>query len=138
VAAMQMIRLSRLTGDYELEEKVQQLFDVFSEELTSYPTGHTLLLQNFLITQMAMKEVIVLSPDKNYDGLLRDLQKEFHPEITYLISSDQAQLAETAPFTKDYQILDSKTTIYVCENFVCNKPTNDLAGALQLMNKKDR
>ncbi|MCM3727522.1 thioredoxin domain-containing protein [Neobacillus cucumis] len=138
VAAMQMIRLSRLTGDYELEEKVQKLYDVFSEDLTSYPTGHTLLLQSYLITQMAMKEVIVLSRDKNYDDLLRELQQEFHPEITYLISSDQTELAEAAPFTKDYQILDSKTTIYVCENFVCNKPTNDLDGALQLINKKDR
>ncbi|MBT2658086.1 thioredoxin domain-containing protein [Bacillus sp. ISL-18] len=138
VAALQMIRLARLTGDYELEEKVQKLFNVFSDELTRYPTGHTLLLQSYLLTQMGMKEVIVLSSGNDYDELIKELQTGFYPEVTYLVSSNQAQLAEEAPFTKDYQMVDSKTTIYVCENFVCNQPTNDVDDALSLIKKKDR
>jgi uncharacterized protein YyaL (SSP411 family) len=138
VAAMQLIKLARLTGDYEIEEMVQQLFDTFADELIQYPAGHTLLLQSYLQTQIDMKEVIVLSPNQESQKLLDELQKEFHPEITYLIGDDREKLTEIAPFTMDYQAKKDKTTVYVCKNFVCNKPTTDIGEAINLINNKDR
>ena len=133
VAAMQMIRLARLTGNFQLEEKVQQLFNTFSVELTQYPAGQTFLLQSYLLTQMGMKEVIVLERDERSSTLVKELQQGFHPEITYLISSDRGKLAEIAPFTKEYQTINEQTTIYVCENFVCNKPTTDINEAIKMI-----
>jgi uncharacterized protein len=52
VAAMGMLRLARLTGEYQLEEKVQQLFDANARQLSQYPEGHAFLLQTYLMTQM--------------------------------------------------------------------------------------
>ncbi|MFL6556257.1 MAG: hypothetical protein ACJ8MO_09095, partial [Bacillus sp. (in: firmicutes)] len=127
-----------LSGDYELEEKVQKLFNAFSGELNQYPTGHTLLLQSYLLTQMGMKEVIVLSPNQESKKLLDELQIEFHPEITYLIGNDREKLAEIASFTNDYESFKDKTTVYICENFVCNKPTTVMEEAIRLLNNKDR
>lgn len=138
IAALQMVRLARLTGDFELEEKVQQIFDTFALELTRYPAGHTVLLQSYLLTQMGMKEVIVLAAPGESGKLLEELQREFHPEITFLISDSHDKLAETAPFTKDYHTIKDKTTVYVCENFVCSKPTTDIEEAITLINNKDR
>ena len=37
VAAMGMLLLARLTGEYQLEEKVQELFDANAKELNQYP-----------------------------------------------------------------------------------------------------
>jgi uncharacterized protein len=45
VAAMNLSRLAQLTGDFELEEKVQQLFNAFASELKRYSAGQTYLLQ---------------------------------------------------------------------------------------------
>ncbi|XJZ25762.1 thioredoxin domain-containing protein [Bacillota bacterium Lsc_1132] len=136
VAAMQMIRLARLTGDYKLEETVQKLFKASVVQLNRYPEGHSFLLQTFLLTQMGMKEVIVLrakSDNEKIKMLLKELQEEFHPALTYLIGENQEALAEIAPFTKDYQPIGKETTVYVCENFVCNQPTVNLQEAIDLI-----
>lgn len=135
VAALQMIRLARLTGDFGLEEKVQELFNAFSNELKRYSAGHTFLLQAYLLTQMGMKEVVVINQNNESQKFLKELQKEFHPEITYLVSSGDEKLDEIAPFAKDYHPLADQTTIYVCENFVCNKPTTDIEEAINLLTK---
>ena len=138
VAAMQMLRLARLTGEYQLEEKVQQLFDANAKQLTQYPEGHTFLLQTYLMTQMGMKEVIVLK-SKNEEiaqPLIKELQIGFHPEVTFLVSDDQEKLSQLAPYTKDYHSIEDATTVYVCENFVCNKPTTDINEAIELIRKK--
>ncbi|WP_462413484.1 thioredoxin domain-containing protein [Neobacillus sp. Marseille-QA0830] len=134
VAALQILRLSRLTGDFELEEKVQRIFQAFDEDLTLYPTGHTFLLQSYLLTQMGMKEVVVLNAS-GAGALVSALQQDFYPEITFLIGDEQEKLAAIAPFTKDYHPIDVLPTVYVCENFVCSQPLTDVAKALDLINK---
>lgn len=80
-----------------------------------------------------MKEVIVLNKSGKSQILLKELQKEFHPEITYLVSANLQKIGKIAPFTKEYQPIEDKTTIYICENFVCNKPTTDITKALGLL-----
>ena len=90
------------------------------------------------MTQMGMKEVIVLNAknDDKVSILMKELQTEFHPEITFLVSDDQEKLVKLAPFTKDYQPIEQATTVYVCENFVCNKPTTNMDEAIELIRKK--
>jgi uncharacterized protein YyaL (SSP411 family) len=34
--------------------------------------------------------------------------------------------AELAPFTKDQNQMDGKSTVYICRNFACEKPINSL------------
>jgi uncharacterized protein YyaL (SSP411 family) len=138
VAAMGMLRLARLAGEFQLEEKVQQLFDANAWQLTHYPEGHAFLLQTYLMTQIGMKEVIVLKEKSanNIQPLLQELQAEFHPEVTFLVSDDIEKLAQQAAFTKDYHKIDEETTIYVCENFVCNQPTTNIEEAIKLISKK--
>ena len=38
-----------------------------------------------------------------------------------------SRMAEIAPFTENLEMMDGKTTIYVCRNFICEKPVNTLA-----------
>jgi uncharacterized protein YyaL (SSP411 family) len=138
VAAMGMLRLARLTGDFQLEEKVQQLFDANAWELTQYPEGHAFLLQTYLMSQIGMKEVIVLKEKNasNIKPLIQELRTGFHPEVTFLVSDDIEKLARQATFTKDYHKIGQETTIYVCENFVCNQPTTNIEEAIELISKK--
>ncbi|WP_455675580.1 thioredoxin domain-containing protein, partial [Pradoshia sp.] len=121
VAALQLVRLGRLTGDYKLEEKVEELFKVSGADVSHYPMGHTYMLMAYLTTQMKMKEAIVFGKDYKEDVFLAYLQKEFHPEVTYLAGTDASVLQDAAPFTADYRVLGERT-YYICENFVCHAP----------------
>ena len=48
VAALQLLRLARLTGELEYEEKADSIFKAFSDQIQMYPFGHTYMLQAFL------------------------------------------------------------------------------------------
>ena len=45
VAAMNLLRLAALTGDYSMEEKAQELFLAFGGEVWENPPGYGYLLQ---------------------------------------------------------------------------------------------
>lgn len=137
VAALQMLRLARMTGEYALEEKVQQLFKASSRQLAQYPEGHAFLLQGYLLTQMKMKEIIVVKGNEDLNELIKELQEEFHPEMTYLISDDIRKFSQIAPFTADYKQKCDKTTVYICENFICNQPTTDLIEVMKIIRNRN-
>lgn len=133
VAALQLLRLARLSGDSQLEQKVGELMEAFSASIKSYPTAHTYLLQAHLTMNMKMKEVVVLTKEES--AFVKSLQHSFYPEVTYLVSGESESLASIAPFTAGYKKMDNRSTYYVCENFACRQPTTDVGQAEQYMNE---
>ena len=135
VAALQLLRLARLTQDSKMEERVHELIDSFAELIAEQPIGYTYLLQTVLLFLTKMKEVVVIpsGPVGDYRTFVRTLQQGHFPEVTLLVGHDRKELAEIAPFTKEYVKLDNRTNIYVCENFACNQPTDDIETALEMI-----
>lgn len=140
VAACQLLRLAKLTGDFTLEEKVQQIFRVFSKDIHDYPNGHAMMLQSVMLSQQAMKEIVIVMDDETKEvvDFIQHIQENFHPEISLMAvkRNEQAKLSEIAPFIEDYAMINEKPTIYVCENFQCNQPTNHFQTAMDLLFKK--
>lgn len=131
VAAAQFLRLSKLTGRTEWEDRVADMFRVFAEEASHYPSGYCYFMQSLLLTQMQGTEIVVLGDenDEKYKRLTGALKRGFFPEISCLATDDPEKLVETAPFTKNFK-MGNETTIYVCENFSCQRPTSDVAHVL--------
>ena len=134
VATLQILRLARLTGEYSLEEKVERVFNVFGDDVIHYPMGHTYMLMAYITTQMKMKEVIVLGSTDSENKVVANLQKEFHPQLTYLVNEEPASFTDIADFAADYSIVDHQTTYYICENFICHRPVTDENEAIELLN----
>lgn len=136
VAALQLLRLSKLTGETEYDKKVAELFKLFADEATHYPSGYCYFLQSLLMTQMPDKEVIVLGEKRSesYNRIVDSLQRAFLPEVTYLISEKPEELLQVASFTESFKA-ENETIVYVCENFSCQRPTTDIDDVLsQLKN----
>lgn len=136
-ALLNLIRLAKITGDFSYEEKVEKTLSAFGKEINEYPTGHTLMLQSVLLTRNKMKEVVVLlneeESNEELTELIQKLQQGFYPEIT-LLAGKKEELERVAAYTKDYMLQNEKSTIFVCENFQCNQPTNDIVTALRYLN----
>lgn len=133
VAALQLLRLSKLTGNTANEEKVADMFAVFSAETEHYPSGYSYFLQSLLLTQMSSKEVVVLKGEEgneNFRKMMDSLQQNFLPNITYLASGNVDELSTVASFTMDFKAEDD-ITVYVCEDFSCQRPTTDVEGVLK-------
>ncbi|WP_349773744.1 thioredoxin domain-containing protein [Bacillus safensis] len=127
-ALKHLLMLSRLTGRLDWLETLQQMFQAFYVDVSSYPSGHTAFLQGLLSQYATKREIIILGKngDPQKEQLLQALQKRFVPFDIILTAETGKELAKLAPFTKDYKTIDGKTTVYICENYSCRQPITDI------------
>ncbi|MFC4557603.1 thioredoxin domain-containing protein [Virgibacillus kekensis] len=130
VAAVMLARLGYLTGVTEYHNKLEEMYHTFYKDIDQGPSASTFFIQSLLMMDNPTKEVVVLG-DKN--ELVNRLQREYLPGVNLLYSKDHGQLANAAPFTSDYKKVNNQTTVYICENFACKQPTNDLDEAYRLI-----
>jgi uncharacterized protein YyaL (SSP411 family) len=128
VAAVQMIRLARLTGDFTLLEKAETMYKVFQRQVEAYESGHTFFLQGLLLLEAQTVEVVLFGKqgDEKREQLIQKWQHTFAPNVFLLAAEQPADFADIAPFAAEYEPLAEETTVYVCENFACQQPTTDV------------
>ena len=64
--------------------------------------------------------------------MLKLIHSNFLPNTVTLLHDTGKAGEEIVPFTKNLTMIDDKATAYVCENFVCKQPVNDL-GAFEIL-----
>ena len=60
VAVMNMVKLSRITGDIKWAELAEKTIRAFSEDIYRAPTGYTLMLSAFLFDTNKSKEIVIV------------------------------------------------------------------------------
>ncbi len=133
-----LLKLGRLTANSEFEELASQMSKTFSDAVNTAPSGTTMMLHGINFALGNSSEVIIVEGE-NSSGtkeLLHKINREFIPNKTVMLkSSDNRKMLELiAPFTKDYTIENGNTLVYVCKNFNCNIPTNNIKTVLELLN----
>ncbi|EZP77559.1 hypothetical protein H839_07999 [Parageobacillus genomosp. 1] len=128
VAAVQLIRLGRLTGDLTLLEKAEKMYQVFKRPVEAYESGHTFFLQGLLLLETPTVEVVLFGKqgDEKREQLIQKWQHSLAPNVFLLAAEHPADVAHIAPFAAEYEPLGEETTVYVCENFACRQPTTDV------------
>ncbi|WP_369419895.1 thioredoxin domain-containing protein [Lentibacillus daqui] len=135
VAAVMLVRLASLTGEMEYQEKTEEMYAIFFNDINHYALGSTFFLQSLLLTEQPTKEVVVVGKgnDPARQELLTELHGQFLPDISVLVGESAEELSSVAPFAAAYKKIDNQTTIYVCENFACQQPTTDIEKALKMI-----
>ena len=87
------------------------------------------------------KEIVIAGRPGASDtaALLRLVHDRFLPNKVLALADGgrgQVELAEVVPFVEAMNMRDGKATIYVCENYVCRLPTNDLTVAVRLLDAR--
>jgi len=137
VAALNFLRLSRLTGQQELEEKAHQMFALFGSKIDSMPQGYAFFLTAMLFSKSKSNEVVLVgSNEKDTQNMLSILSEDFRPFTTSILYSEEHKdLKELIPFIDNYTTIENKPTAYVCENFVCHEPITDGALLREKLNR---
>lgn len=132
VAGVMLVRLSFLTGEMKYLDKAEEMYATFYEDIKRYAPGSTYFLQSLLLTENPTKEVVILGAESDTERkkLLAQLQEQFLPNVTVL-AGESADFTDIAPFAAAYKQIDNQTTVYVCENFACQRPTTDVAEAMR-------
>ncbi len=99
-------------------------------EISRYPAGYTqFLLGAGLLLEPTRELVIVGTSDAvDTDAMLGIVQGSFMPDTRLLLrsSEDSTAIDKLAPFLVGMEMQNGRATAYLCENFSCQKPVNDL------------
>ncbi len=138
VALMNLLRLGRLTGNTTWEEMAGEMIQLFSNTIQQAPTGFGFALQSVDFATGNSQEIIIAGKKENRDTreMLRALNDHFLPNSVILLKDpDDKEIEKLVPFLSDFDMKNGKTTAYVCKNYSCELPTNDVDEMVELLNE---
>ena len=138
VAVLNLLRLARLTGRSDLDEKAAKTLAAFSKPIHELPSGYTQFLTAVDFAIGPSYEVVVAGPPPGSDTaeMLKALRNRFMPNKVLLFRPSEEpspEITRLAPFTAQQRPVDGKATAYVCVEGACKMPTTDITDMLALM-----
>ena len=132
VAALNLLRLAQMTGDAELGKKARRVFAAYAARLNDAPSAFPQMLAAVDFSLSKPRQVILAgnpgAPDTA--AMLAEVYAHYLPNRIVLAADGregQAFLGGRLEVLKEIKPLAGRATAYVCENFACQQPTNDLA-----------
>ncbi len=141
VAMLNLLRLSSITGDADLEEKAAQIGRTFSQRVKSAPAAYTQLMVALDFAIGPSYELIISGDSKADDTkvMLKALRQQFVPNkvvVLHPTEQDSPDIDMLLEFLKDYPSIDGKATAYVCLDYACKLPTTDVEIMVRLLTPK--
>ncbi|HJZ12592.1 MAG TPA: thioredoxin domain-containing protein [Acidobacteriota bacterium] len=130
VAMLNLLRLSRMTGDVALEEKAYEISRAFSAAVRQSPSTFTQLLVAVDFSVGPSHEVVIAGEPEAEDTkrMLAQLRSVFAPnKVVLLRPAGDSPITRFAGFTGNQTSVNGKATTYVCVNYVCKRPVTDPA-----------
>lgn len=126
ITALNLLRLARLTGDERWERKAEQQLLAFRPVLEEHPSGYTAFLQALQFALHPSQELILAgSLDATELPEMRQIFfSTFRPFASVLYQ--EGSLIEIVPWIQDYPIESSHVTAYLCQNFTCQRPVQQI------------
>ncbi|MEX2601175.1 MAG: thioredoxin domain-containing protein [Balneolaceae bacterium] len=124
VAAMNLIELSRLTGETILAEKADQLFRTFSAFLKQSPGSAAYTAQALLQAHYPTNEVVICGDpdDTEVHRMIRKARQLKEPTLILLKTEmNRESLEKLAPYTTPFPVT-GRATAYLCRDFTCDRP----------------
>ena len=128
VAALNLARLHRMTGDRHYGERLEALLKAFSPQITEAPYLFPLVMQAMGFLYGPAREIVIAGKrgDPTVEEMLRVVRRPFFPEKVVLFRTveDDPDFAKLAPFAASQTAVGGKATAYVCEQFACKLPVH--------------
>jgi uncharacterized protein YyaL (SSP411 family) len=132
VSASNLLRIAAITDSAPARAKANAIFRSYASRMQSAPGDFPLLISTYTASLTPPRE-IVIAGDAQSDAMkamLRAVHQHHAPLRALLVVTNERsrnELAAYAPSVKEMKMIDDKPTAYVCENYSCKPPVNDLA-----------
>jgi uncharacterized protein YyaL (SSP411 family) len=132
VALGNLLQLGRLTGDSRWHDQAQRLVQAFAGSVQRQPAAFTHFLSGLAQSLAPGSDVVICGEPEAPDTLAMRavVDQAADPGSLALLKTAQNadRLGALAPFTRSLAPLSgTRATAYVCREFVCRRPTADLA-----------
>jgi uncharacterized protein YyaL (SSP411 family) len=130
VALYNLVRLARLTGRADYEKLVSDMASAFSRQVASQPAAFTFFLSAMDMVIGPSQELVIVGDPTADDtrSLLAVAREGYHPNLVVLLRPPRdagKAIAELAPFTESFDLLDGRAAAYLCSGFACERPVSE-------------
>ena len=127
VAASNLVRLGRMIGRPEWEERADRVLQAFAPSIVAYPAGFTQFLAALDFMVGPSREIVIAGDPsgKGTQAMLRMVQRMFLPNKVLVLRSEGEEgrrLKALAPYTEGMAPVNGQPAAYVCERYACKRP----------------
>ena len=128
VAALNLIRLSELTGNSGFREAAERTLKAFAGEVERQPSAHAVMLQGLDLILHGTREIVISAPtSKAAEEMKAEVYKTFIPDKVVLTatSGSYRRLSKVSSLLVGREP-KSKVRAFVCQNFACKVPADSV------------
>ena len=129
VSVLNLLKLSRLTGKSEYEDRANDIVKAFTRHIEQHPQGYTQLMNALEFAHGTSYEIVVVGKNhqtvSEYTALLDEV---FLPNKVVLLKTPEtsSELATVAEYSENLKMINGQTTVYICKGFTCDAPITSL------------
>jgi len=131
VTMYNLIRLARITGKMDLEEKAKQIGKTFSIQISKITYGYTQMMVGLDFAIGPSFEIVIVGDKDKQETqkIIQSIYSIYLPNKVIILKEPDIKnslIEELIPFIKDYNQIKNKVTIYICKNQICQLPITDI------------
>jgi uncharacterized protein YyaL (SSP411 family) len=130
IAALNLLRLSQIYNDREMEDRARKTIDAFATTLSHFPSAMPQMLVALDFSSSKPRQIVIAgekhAPETK--ALLTEVRRHFLPKTTLLLADSaegQKYLGQGNEAIRAMSMIDGRPAAYVCENFTCKTPVTD-------------
>jgi uncharacterized protein YyaL (SSP411 family) len=131
VATLNLVRLSRITGDVDLGRKAEQVAGTFAKRIKAYPSAYTQFLAALDFIIGPSHEIVIVEGQngKSFKSIVEAIHRQFVPNKVLLLRPADRQrdkIGALAPFTKELGPQRDRTAVHICEQQSCQRTVTEV------------
>jgi len=143
IAALALLKLGRLTMNQHFIEQGNKVLESFSQQLGQSPAYSSAMLTALSFWLGPTQEIVIAGNAEATDTkqMLKLLRSKFLPNAVVLLheqGNKGTAIERIIPFVKNQTAIEGKATAYVCENYICNRPVNNIEDFEKMISSTDR
>lgn len=135
VALMNLHNLWKITGDRSFAEKASKMVKSFSAKVNETPSAFTHFLSAYLINSDTAPEIVIAG--KKDDEVTKEMidlvNTSYLPNSVLVLKTPDNNISEIVHYSANMIDNDGKTSAYVCRNFSCQQPVEDVSSLRNLL-----
>lgn len=127
-----LIKLWKITGNTKYRDNVEKMVKSYSARIVDSPSAFTHFMASYSIYSGNSPDIVIVADDNSkINEITEYLFSNYHPDLSVILKTQGIE--EISEHTQDMTFGENGLSIYLCRNFACEQPVNNLESLKELM-----
>ncbi len=134
LAAEALLKLAAFSENGDWHQRAEKALSLVADVSSDYPTAFSrwLAAADFNVNKTIQIAILADSLKGNTKAFLDEINKDFRPNK--IVAMSMSPVLKSSPtLLSDRTLINGKTTVYVCEGFMCKQPVTTVEDLIKLL-----